>query len=854
MSSLNFTGADTPVHAALSGQYSIALVVLSILIAVLAAYASFSHVDLMRSARTRLTRIVWHVSGAVAMGVGVWTMHFTGMVAFRMPVEISYDLNLTLTSVLPAILAGFVTLNIISQDQPAVSSVAIGGLLMGAGIGAMHYTGMGAMVTSSDIHYNPWLFTSSIGIAVLLATLALATPRLLPKVIEDETTTRLASALLMGLAISGMHYVAMGATVFLPGDHPQLVASTVMDQTLLASLAVLASLIILGTSTTTAIMRNRLQMAELETERSEATQKHMRDRFRKIVSRLPGMVYQFRLGPDGTMSFPYASNAIRDIYGVEPEAVQQDAMRLTKVIHSDDLDGVFASIRESAETLKPWQHEYRVRKPDRSIRWLQGNALPEREPDGSILWNGFIMDVTERRKSEDIIHQLAFYDALTGLPNRRLLLDRLQLARVSSRVSLKHGALLFIDLDDFKRLNDTLGHSTGDRLLKVLAQRLRSRLVGTDTVARLGGDEFVVILENLDIEEHTAAIEAERMAEKLRATMTQSVQLGETIYRCTASIGICLFTGERESTEELLRRADVAMYQAKTAGRNAIHFFDPSIHAAIEARFRLEAEFRAALDNSELLLFYQAQVNRRGEPCGAEALVRWQHPSRGLLGPAAFINMAEETGLIAPMGDTVLRAACQQLSLWGEQEAADTLSLAVNISARQFHQPDFVNRILTMVDETGANPRLLKLELTESLILTDLDDSVTKMRALRAAGIRFAMDDFGTGYSSLAYLSRLPFDEVKIDQAFIRQAQLDTEGADRSIVEAIIGLTHSLGMRVVAEGVETPVQREFLLSRRCDVFQGYLFSHPEPVTAFEQTLETLRKACTMHSIAGGKQD
>ncbi len=836
MTALQFISPDTPVHAAHGGQYSPALVALSVLIAVFAAYASFSHVDLIRTARSRLISLVWLCSGAVAMGVGVWTMHFTGMVAFRMPVEIHYDLNLTLTSVLPAILAGLVTLSIIHRPNPEAWRIGLGGVLMGSGIGTMHYTGMGAMITTSDILYHPWLFAGSIVTAVVLATFALAIPRLLGRVLADPVLLKLISALLMGLAVSGMHYVAMSATVFLPGAHEPVAQGTVMDQTLLASLAVLASLIILVSSTLVALMRNRLLWAELERERSEASSQHLEQRFQKIVSRLPGMVYQFRQQPDGSLSFPYASEAIRDIYGVTPEEVQQDAMRLTEVIHPDDLEAVLTSIGKSAAELGVWQQEYRVRRPDGSERWLQGNALPEREEDGSILWNGFIMDVTERRESDDIIHRLAFYDALTGLPNRRLLLDRLHQARTASARDHRPGALMFIDLDDFKSLNDTLGHSVGDHLLRLLAGRLQDCLRAHDTVARLGGDEFVIVLSDLDSDEHQAAIEAELIAEQVLAEMTRPADLQSTAYQCSASIGISLFHGKKESVEELLRRADVAMYQAKSSGRNGIRFFDPTLHSVMEARFKLENELNAAVDDDQLELFYQVQVDREGGPCGAEALLRWRHPQRGLLGPGEFIPLAEETGLIVAVGHWVLQAACAQLAVWAQEEDFQDLSLAINISARQFHQPDFVHTVLAATREFGISPQCLKLELTESLVLNDLKESVSRMHELRQHGVQFAMDDFGTGYSSLAYLSRLPFDEVKIDQSFVRHADLQKNSPDSTIVTAIISLTHSLDMQAVAEGVETAAHREFLLQQNCDTFQGFLFNRPQSISDFEQLL------------------
>ncbi|MFZ2541136.1 MAG: EAL domain-containing protein [Gallionella sp.] len=441
-------------------------------------------------------------------------------------------------------------------------------------------------------------------------------------------------------------------------------------------------------------------------------------------------------------------------------------------------------------------------------------------------------DISNRKKSEQEIHRLAFYDSLTQLPNRRLLLDRLQQAVAASMRNGRHGALLFLDLDHFKTINDTQGHVMGDRLLIEVARRLQTCVREGDSVARLGGDEFVVVLEGLSSNEHEAASQTELISEKVRSELGQPYVLKDFECLSTASIGISLFCGHLESAEDLLMHADVAMYQAKSAGRDAIRFFDPAMQTALEARAALEADLRHALDKQQFRLYYQIQVDSLRRPLGAEVLLRWDHPERGLVSPMQFIPLSEETGLIVPIGLWVLQTACAQIKAWQEDALTRDLTLAVNVSARQFRQADFVSQMQRILLESGAKPALLKLELTESTVLANVEDTIRKMRELKMLGVSFSMDDFGTGYSSLQYLKRLPLDQIKIDQSFVRDITSDPN--DAAIVQTIIAMTEALGLNVIAEGVETEAQHEFLDAHGCHAFQGYLFSKPAPIGQFEE--------------------
>lgn len=458
---------------------------------------------------------------------------------------------------------------------------------------------------------------------------------------------------------------------------------------------------------------------------------------------------------------------------------------------------------------------------------------PIRQSNGTI--SNYIAigeDITGRKKGEERIFELAYFDQLTGLPNRTLLLDRLtQVIALSSRNGV-YGALLFIDLDHFKNINDTLGHQKGDLFLKQVADCLQNRLREGDTVARFGGDEFVVLLTGLGSNDDVAAINAKAAALKLLDALNQTFQLGDVVHHSTASIGVSMFNGQSSNTDELLKQADLAMYKSKKAGRNTLRFFDPSLESAMKQQATLEEDLRIALANNQFILHYQGQFTSESKLTGAEVLVRWKHPTKGMMSPALFIPFAEESGQILPIGNWVLETACKQLAHWEKIPTMRHLMLAVNVSALQFRQVDFMDTVLATIERTGANPRRLKLELTESMLIENVDDIIQKMLALKVHGIGFSLDDFGTGYSSLSFLKRLPLDQLKIDQSFIRDVHSDSNGA--AIAKTIIALGKGLGLNIIAEGVETAEQRDFLANAGCYAYQGYLFGRPLSIQDFEE--------------------
>lgn len=547
------------------------------------------------------------------------------------------------------------------------------------------------------------------------------------------------------------------------------------------------------------------------------------DRLNTILDSVDAFIYI----KDTELRYQYANRKVCELFGARPEQVLGqtderffDAPTVAK-LRVNDLRVVKQGERvEDMET---------NRSPDGGEEHTYLSVkLPLHRPDGSIYaLCGISTDITKQKQAERAIHQLAFYDPLTQLPNRRLLMERLQQALAALQRSQAYGALLFIDVDNFKDLNDTLGHSFGDMLLGQIADRLSACTRAQDTLARQGGDEFVAVVQGLGPTMNDAVVHTQHLAEKILRKLSEPYLLDGHYYLTTASIGVAMFGGPDSDQNEVLKQADLAMYQAKADGRNTVRFFNPQMQAQVSARTALETDLHRALETGQFLLYYQPQVDEHGHTFGVEALVRWQHPTRGLVSPAEFIPVAESSGLILPLGKWILETACAQLVLWAGHASTQERSIAVNLSARQFRQADFVAQVQSVLQATGANPQRLELELTESQLIDDLGGVVQKMDALKALGVRISLDDFGTGYSSLNVLKRLPLDQLKIDQSFVHDLLQDHSSA--SIVRAIITLGDSLHLQVIAEGVETAAQRDALVALGCTHFQGYLFGRPVPI-------------------------
>jgi diguanylate cyclase (GGDEF)-like protein/PAS domain S-box-containing protein len=495
----------------------------------------------------------------------------------------------------------------------------------------------------------------------------------------------------------------------------------------------------------------------------------------------------------------------------------------------------YKSLWSSLQNTGSWQGDMSIRTKggEYHARWLTISAVKDEAGDVTN-YIGCYYDISKLKHAEEKIRELAFFDQLTGLPNRVLLIDRVRQATDSNtRQNSYYGALLFIDLDNFKTLNDSLGHDMGDLLLKAAAQRIARCVRAEDTVARFGGDEFVVLLGSLGTQKaKAAALQAGAIGEKILAAFADPFNLNSYQYPCTPSIGVTLFSPKDDNVDELLKRADLAMYDAKNAGRNGVRFFDPLMQTMISARAALEADLREDLRSEALLLHYQPQVNHEGTLLGAEALARWPHATKGMVSPSEFIPVAEGAGLILPLGALMLKIACRQLAEWSADPATERLTVALNVSALQMRQKNFVEQVRSAIEQTGANPYRLKIELTESTLVSNVDDVITKMEKLKAIGISFSLDDFGTGYSSLSYLKRLPIDQVKIDRSFVKDVLVDPN--DAAIAKMIVALSRTLGLSVIAEGVETEEQYAFLAQYGRLNYQGYLFGRPLPPADFQR--------------------
>lgn len=571
-----------------------------------------------------------------------------------------------------------------------------------------------------------------------------------------------------------------------------------------------------------------------ERKQAEVAMADYEIRFRDLLEKIPLVSVQ-GYAADGTTN--YWNQASEYLYGyTTEEAIGKNLADL--IIPPEMRNDVREAMRKMFETGKPIPASELtlMHKGGGKVEVYSSHAyvhVPGREPEM------FCMDIdlSERKKNEERIRSLAFFDTLTQLPNRRLLMDRFSQALASSARSGKEGALLFIDLDNFKTLNDTLGHDIGDLLLQQVARRLESCVRECDTIARLGGDEFVVMLEELSSKDLEAAAQVEAIGDKILAKLNQPYLIGKHECRSTPSIGVTLFNNHQSTIDELFKQADIAMYQSKMDGRNTMRFYDPRMQEAISARVDLEHELRKAIELDQFQLYFQIQINADGHALGAEALIRWHHPERGVISPLEFIPLAEETGLILPIGQWVLNSACAQLKRWEQDTLTRHLTLSVNVSAKQFHQADFAAQVQSTVNRHAIDPALLNIELTESMLLEDVNGMIAMMNTLRKTGIRFELDDFGTGYSSLQYLKKLPLYQLKIDQSFVRDIAIDS--SNRALVRTIITMADSLDLKVIAEGVETEDQRKFLLDNGCTHYQGYLFSKPVPIDAFEALLGSL---------------
>jgi diguanylate cyclase (GGDEF)-like protein/PAS domain S-box-containing protein len=570
--------------------------------------------------------------------------------------------------------------------------------------------------------------------------------------------------------------------------------------------------------------------------------KELSNRLDKLSRHIPGFIFQYKRDKNKTGCMPYVSRGVQQTWGVSSDVLQEDARALSALIHEEDLQKVMDSIDASAISFRTWKAQFRVRHPEKGEIWLEGHATPEQMMDGGTLWYGYIWDITERRQAENRIRRLAHYDALTGLANRRMLMDRLAHAVALSGRKKDYGAVLMLDLDNFKSLNDTKGHDTGDALLMEVGRRLGNCVRETDTVARLGGDEFVVLLECLGSDETAGNDKAMAVAEKIKSELNRPYIIGDDqhVHHTSASVGVALFHGRDRDESEVLKHADVAMYEAKDLGRNRICFYSKARQTIVDTISAMALDMKTGLDNDEFCLYFQPQVSKTGVLCGAEALLRWLPRDKPPVSPKSFIPVAESTGLIQPLGEWVLKQACTVVMDLEKYQLPKNFALAVNISALQFAEENFIKNVKKVFHETGANPLRFKFELTETSLVQDMNRAKRIMKELRSMGLQVELDDFGTGYSSLNSIKNLPLTALKLDASLIRGIEKDE--SSRAIVRAALAMARAMSLQTIAEGVETRSQMDYLVTENCDMIQGYLFAKPMPyedfISYFDRKLKT----------------
>ncbi|MHB1223389.1 MAG: putative bifunctional diguanylate cyclase/phosphodiesterase [Gemmatimonadaceae bacterium] len=806
---------------------------LSVLMGVLASYTALDLAGRVTAASSRF-RHAWLVASAVAMGVGIWSTHFIGMLAYRLDTPVSYAAGTVALTVVIAVVSSAAGLAVVSRPVVRLRALVAATLLMGPGFATMHYVGMSAMRTNARLSYDTTLVAVSIVIAL---TASFAALWLAQRLRSDETrrgrALRGASALLMSVAITGMHYTGMAAARFtaipgpLPEGGPDGVGLMVQSVGLVTAVAV-GTFLVLALALAASVADRWLHALSAESEairRAEATLRSSEARFRALVQRSSDVTTI--LDADGTVR--YTSASVERVLGYSPTELV--GRRLTDWLHPDDGPRALAFLAAAASSQGDTPPaEWRFQHRDGSWRHVDNagaNLLDDPTVRGIVLNT---RDVTERTALEQqLVHQ-AFHDPLTGLANRALFRDRVEhtLAREERR---REGvAVLFLDLDDFKIVNDSLGHGEGDNLLRLVAERLLNATRGCDTVARLGGDEFAILVENARGDD-----DAVRVAERVQAAFRIPFNLVAKPVVVSASIGIATARPE-DGPEELLRSADVAMYRAKSGGQGGYELFVPEMHAAVMDRMELEADLRGALEREEFHIVYQPIVELDGgRVAGAEALVRWEHPTRGLIPPLDFIPLAESTGLIVPLGRWVLAQACRQGASWQEGRGErPPMTLTVNISGRQLERPEFVDEVADALAISGLPPGCLVLEITESVIVQNSRVTLERLHALKALDVRLAIDDFGTGYSSLAYLQQFPVDILKIDKSFVDNVARG--GSDAALARTILALGEMLSLHCVAEGVEESAQSDQLRELGCSLGQGYLFARPLHASAMTALL------------------
>ncbi|MEK8131855.1 EAL domain-containing protein [Paenibacillus filicis] len=794
------------------GSYDMELIVFSYIVAVLTSYTVLSLAGNLGRARGR-SRWIWVSVGAAAMGLGIWSMHFVGMLAFSLPFPVAYDVMKIALSVVAAIASSWVALLIVGRAQVTIVQWLSGSLMLAAGIVAMHYIGMDAM--QIDITYRPGLVGLSVFIAVAASLAALALSSYFRRGgKQGEVWKKLGSGLLMGAAIAGMHYTGMYAAQFQLGEKSASSSGILLDPKWLAYVIAFGTLAALGFSLLGVFLSRRFERQQSVIIENENMYKSLYDNNKDgiITVDLDHRVLAINpaasriAGVDGRA---FVNRPLAEFIDV---AIGRENCRSQELLNSPN--GAKHSFEAKIQLLSGQQLDLHVMNVPLEI---EGDMV------GQYI---IIRDISEEKQAKERIHHLAFHDELTGLPNRRKFNQNLEQALEEARPRGASFAVMVMDFDRFKNINDSLGHTYGDIFLREMSERISRSLEGQNVVlARMGGDEFTLLVEGAEEEQ------ASRLAERVIAELQKPYRLKENDFYVTASIGIAMFPEHGQDSTQLLKNADSAMYEVKKKGKNGYKFYNSELNNKLQEKIELEGELRKAIERQELFLHYQPQIRAQdGMMIGVEALVRWRHPSKGIISPGTFIPIAEETGLISEIGTWVLREACRQMREWHEG-GGPLIPVSVNLSSQQFHQSNLVAYIRDILDETGLEPKYLDLEITESMMM-DPAVSIQILNELTRIGIRISLDDFGTGYSSLSYLKLFPIHKLKIDRSFIQD--ITGNKNDKAIVATIISMAQHLDMEVIAEGIETKEQLDILMYNDCKEIQGYYYSRPLSAVDVEQ--------------------
>lgn len=816
---------DPQTQDATQGMHDSFLVMLSWLVALAASYAGLDIIKLVGKVAHSGWRSVWLLVGASAMGLGVWSMHFIGMHAYLLDFPVTHEPALTLLSIFPAIFGSYRAMVVLARKTPTHRSMVFAGISLGIGIGVMHYSGMAAMRMPAELYYALDLFLLSLLVAIGLGILSVYAYRSCKHEWGVQHTRRCAfiAAFCVSVAVCGMHYVAMQAAWFVPA--PDLAAPSMLPK------AQWLTYLISGVAVFTALLTLVAASVQRRLQDSERHENMTQTRLLEVIAALQDGVVLL----DHTSRIRLCNAAFERLTGLIPE--QLVGAQLSQIPYATDSQSLNEDIRRALKTRGEWSgmitalHASGRRFP----AWLSVSRVTYSDSDNSD-YVALLSDRSEEQLAQEHIRYMAYHDMLTELPNRRALQEHMVELGETKSVIQPIALLALFDIDRFKVLNDSLGQDIGDELLRQFCKRLQQWVMKTERyVARLDGNEFALVCRLSSNDYSSAEQEASRLVDEILLSLTADYLLQGHTYPCQLNVGLLIFKPyEKAPITQLLKRADLALLEAKRQRDGKLQFFCIDQECELEERLTLERELNYAIDHNELCLYLQPQVNTKRMVMGAEALIRWIHPKKGLISPGRFIPLAENTGLILPLGHWVLQEGCRLLGEWQEAPHLHHLKLSLNVSVRQFKQPDFVEQVIAALEKHSAPPTRLTLELTESLLLSDPEGTIEKMIRLRKIGVSFALDDFGTGYSSLAYLKLLPLDTLKIDIAFVRDLTLDMHATP--IAATIISLAESLELKVIAEGVETEDQRLVLANLGCNIYQGFLFGRPGPVEDFIKAL------------------